>query len=265
MSGTTACPHCGTRFKVSKAELAASHGMARCGRCLQTFNTRTNFAPEEDDPQLELPIIGGVEAHTGELPTEETKLATSDSIEEVTSPSSVPDNQAPIFMPDASGAFLSKRRSRFWSIATAPLLLLMLAQAAYLFRVELAAHLPDAKPIIVHACQVLECDVPLPQNANLMSIESSELTDDPAHENRIILNALLRNRANYTQAFPNLELTLTASQDKALARRAFKPKDYLPESNNASTGLLSDQELAIKLRLDTSDLKPVGYRLVLFY
>lgn len=158
-----------------------------------------------------------------------------------------------------------KRRRWPWTIALLLLLLVLFAQAAYFFRVDLASRLPALKPVLVGYCQLLKCSVPLPHQADLMSIESSDLEADPAHENQIALNALLRNRAAYTQAFPTLELTLNDSQDKPLARRTFRPADYLPPAESEKTGLLPNHELNIKVRLDTTDLKASGYRLALLY
>lgn len=158
-----------------------------------------------------------------------------------------------------------KRRTWLWAIASLLLLFVMLAQAAYFFRVELAARLPGLKPALVGYCQLLKCSVPLSQQSELMSIESSDLEAEPEHENQIILTALLRNRAPYAQAFPNLELTLNDSQDKPLARRTFRPADYLPPVENEKTGLLPNHEISLKLHLDTTDLKASGYRLALFY
>ncbi len=269
-TGTTLCPHCGTRFKIAVAQLEAHHGMVRCGHCLQTFDTRPSFAPEEIDPQLELPMLDETEPRAELLPPEESGSAEPNSAQAAALQPLTPVDQT-VFIPEADelpndgAVFLSKRSSRLWAIAALPLLLLLLAQATYLFRVEIAARLPGLKPALVRYCRILECSVPLPQRASLMSIESSELQDDPAHKNRIILIALLRNRAAYAQAFPDLELTLTDTQDNTLARRIFRPKDYLPAPKNATAGLLANQELGIRLLLDTADLKPVGYRLALFY
>lgn len=145
------------------------------------------------------------------------------------------------------------------------LLILLCAQAVYFFRVEIAAHWPNLKPTLSSYSDLLGATVALPHNETLMSIESSDLEADVNQENRITLNALLRNRANYTQAFPNLELTLNNDHDQPLARRTFKPSDYLPPEEKESVGLLANHELMVKLPLDTADLKPSGYRLVLFY
>lgn len=166
---------------------------------------------------------------------------------------------------DGGGTLQPKRRKWPWAIASMLLLMTLLAQSAYFFRIEIAAHLPGVKPLLIDACMMLDCSVPLPQNTDLMSIESSELEADPARESLITLNALLRNRASYTQAFPNLELTLNNMDDKPMARRIFRPADYLSPPKNESDGLQAGHELAIKLHLDVTDLKPTGYRLVLFY
>jgi len=158
-----------------------------------------------------------------------------------------------------------KRRSWPWAVAALLLALLFLAQSAYFFRVELAARLPGLKPVLAGYCRILKCTVPLPQKTDLIGIESSEIEADPKHENQINLNALLRNRAPFAQAFPSLELTLNDSQDKLLARRVFSPADYLPPQENVAAGILPNHELNLRLHLYTDDLRPVGYRLVLFY
>lgn len=150
-----------------------------------------------------------------------------------------------------------------WAVAAFISLLVLMVQAIYLFRVEIAASFPVIKPSFVSACRVLKCNVPLPQNVNLMSIESSGLKDAP--QNHVVLEALLRNHASYAQAFPNLELTLTDYQDSPQARRIFKPADYLSPAENEATGLLPNHEINIKLHLDTMDIKPSGYRLMLLY
>ncbi len=155
------------------------------------------------------------------------------------------------------------RRVWPWAIAATLLLLTLIVQATYFFRADLAANFPVTKPALVRACEFLKCTVSLPQNSRLMSIESSSLEDAPF--NHVTLNALLRNHAAYAQAFPNLELTLTDTQDNPQARRIFKPADYLPPAEKEATGLLPNHEVNIKLHLDIMDIKPAGYRLLLFY
>jgi hypothetical protein len=145
------------------------------------------------------------------------------------------------------------------------LMLVAIGQVAYFFRADLAARVPGMKPVLLSYCALLNCTVSLPQKNDLMSIESSSLEADPDNSTQITLNALLRNRASYPLAFPNLELTLNDRQDKPVARRIIKPADYLPPAETEQAGLQPNRELALKLLLDTSDLSPNGYRLVVFY
>jgi len=152
-----------------------------------------------------------------------------------------------------------------WITGIALMIILLVAQSAYFFRVGLAARMPALKPALVGYCQLLGCGVPLPQNAELMSIESSGLNADADHENRVNLDALLRNRASYTLAFPVLSLTLNDTDDKPLARRIFLPADYLARDRPESPGLRAGDEVSILLHMDTAELRPVGYRLELYY
>lgn len=346
MDGTTLCPHCNTRFKIAQAQLEAHQGMVRCGHCMQAFDARPGFIPDEPIPQLELPILEEsapqLESHAAEevptqvpaeevvrdevdellsaagfpepvaqepgfqqpemavdasngptteeiaeaaaAPTEATDHETLDFLETVTAAQSeaghdevkvqheeeVPQartlaEQVAVVEDETEEAKPPKKRIWPWIAGSALLTFVLVLQAAYFFRVELAARMPNLKSALVALCQPLKCEVPLPRNTELMGIESSDLEADPAHDNLITLHALLRNRAPYAQAFPSLELTLNDIDDKALARRVFRPADYLPPVEKEQNGLLPNHELVVKLHLDVTDLKPTGYRLVLFY
>lgn len=257
MPGTTSCPYCKTRFRIPDAQL--SHlGMVRCGHCMQTFDARLGFVPDLPSAQLELPILD-----TGLAPVE-SPVAPFTSTLPVLQPMTLAE-QVAIVADEDTGEFQPGRRLWPWAIATVLMLMLLAAQAAYYFRVELAARVPALKPMLIEYCRLLKCTVPLPQQTGLMGIEWSELEADPGRENQINLNALLRNRAPYAQAYPSLELTLNDSEDKPLARRVFRPADYLPSGEDLNAGLRAGGELSIRLQLDTGDLRPIGYRLALFY
>jgi predicted Zn finger-like uncharacterized protein len=267
MSGTTVCPHCGAHFKITKAQLAAHHGMVRCGYCMEPFDTRPDFAPDQLDLQLELPILEepNSSSYSKMVVLQPMTLAEQVAIMQDDKDNAIHTKTGSWLWAKDGSEFQPKRRTWPWAITSFLLMLVLFAQAAYFFRVDLAARLPILKPALTGYCQILKCTVPLPQHTDLIGIESSDLIADPANENQITLNALLRNRATYTQAFPNLELTLNDSQDKSLARRVFHPAEYLPPQESESAGLSPNHEISIKLHLGTANLKPAGYRLVLFY
>jgi len=281
MSTVTQCPACSTRFKVAQEQLDAYHGMVRCGRCQTVFNAIEHLYDDGPSPQLDLPIMRE-EAAPEELATTtaapEIKADTAiTSNEELPGPplasetAQEPDTESSREEPPAEeeeflAAVQKEKGPRWpWAIAGFLLLLLLLAQAAYFFRVELAARLPGLKPALVAYCGLLDCQVTLPRDADRMSIDSSDLEADPDHANAITLTAVLRNHAPYVQAYPDLELTLNDLNDKPVARRTFRPAEYLQKGSNEKQGLAGGRELNIELHLDTADLKPSGYRLLLFY
>lgn len=260
MSDITRCPECGTRFNVSVAQLAAHDGMVRCGRCHDIFDARKNLNDDEPSPQLSLPIEnfpqqGGFDLSpipdVPELEEEPRTLAQQvQFIEELTDEVS---EKAP-------------RKTNWTGVAIATALTVMvLAQSAYYFRVELGSRLPGLKPLLAQYCELLSCTVTLPKKIDLMVLESSELESDPAQSNIIILHALVHNRALFAQTYPSLELTLTDMQDQAIARCVFHPVDYLKKGTDEKIGIPANRDLDIRLRMDTTDLKPSGYRLFLFY
>lgn len=275
----TQCPECGTRFKVTDAQLGAHDGLVRCGHCHEVFNAREHLHDDEPSPQLSLPI-------EPELPADEIDLTPIPNVPELEEESATlaqPPQGGRRGEPNGYAVTLAQQvqfveeltdevsapppRKPRWIAALMALLLalILIAQGVYLFRVELGARLPGIKPLLAEYCELLACTVALPQKADLIIIESSELESDPDQNNIITLHALLHNRAPYTQAYPNLELTLTDLQDQIVARRVFRPVDYLKAEEDQETGLPANRDLDIKLRLDTTDLKPSGYRLFLFY
>jgi predicted Zn finger-like uncharacterized protein len=281
INGTTLCIHCKTRFKVSKAQLAAHHGMVRCGHCLQAFDARPNFIADTTDPQQADNAV--LDADKSEPITDVSDTTTDENLQElrVISASGMlekPKRTSPVSqlirnfkdkfatrVKESNSEVSVKENTWIWMTGVMVLTILLLLQSFYFFRVSMAARMPALKPAVLAYCHLLNCSVPLPQNLDLMSMESSSLDADPVKTNQITLNALLRNRASYPLAYPMLALTLNDSQDKPLSRRTFLPSEYLTADASELDGLQRDQELIIKLRLHIITLKPSGYRLELFY
>jgi predicted Zn finger-like uncharacterized protein len=260
MNAVTQCPECGTRFKVSQIQLDMHQGMVRCGCCQAIFNATKKLHDNEPSPQLTLTLdVEEIQPVPVKSPVEPipvtpekfyfSHLATASKAEAL----------------EISPSVIKKNVHWSWVVFTLLLFIVLLAQATYFFRVELAAYFPGTKLALMSYCKLLNCNISLPQKIEQLSIESSDLESDPKQASVIALNAILRNRATYAQTYPNLELTLTNSMDEALVRRTFSPAEYLKPSEDEKQGLLPNHEIGIKLHLDTADLKPTGYRLFLFY
>lgn len=157
------------------------------------------------------------------------------------------------------------RRAWPWVLASLLLVLALTGQGIYFFRDAIAANYPPIRPLLERACAPLQCHIKLPQNPELLSIESSELHADPTRPNIVVLTSTLRNRASHVQAYPTLELTLTNAKDEMVARRLFPPKEYVRKIPAIAQGIPARGDVAVKLLMDMGDLKAEGYRLYLFY
>jgi hypothetical protein len=157
-----------------------------------------------------------------------------------------------------------KRGFPWFSLVGALLAGLALAgQAAWFYRDKIAVAFPESKPYLETACAELGCRISPPIDPQAISIEASDLQADQGNRAVLILTAILRNRASFSQALPMLELSLTDAQDQAVARRVLKPAEYAPEAQALTIG--AGNELQMRVFVDAGSLKANGYRLYAFY
>jgi hypothetical protein len=165
----------------------------------------------------------------------------------------------------------SSLRARRWlqGLGIGVLLGALAVQAAYLFREDITRNWPQLRPAYLAACEYFKCTVPLPRVAGAIGIETSDLQSGAGGAARFILNATIRNRAPYPQAYPHLELTLTDAQDRPVVRRVLDPHEWVPagelERGGPGEGFRAQHELVVILPFEAADVAAVGYRLYLFY
>jgi predicted Zn finger-like uncharacterized protein len=257
---TTRCPNCGTAFRVQPAQLSARGGKVRCGKCASVFDGVAALVAEsamegggaagvpdaEPSPQLalfeaarKLPPLTAA----GDAANEEA--AVPEFLEEETRP----------------------KRRILWVLCVPLALALLAAQAVLNFRTEIAVLVPETRAHLAAACAALGCELRLPRRPKLMAIESSDLQADGRRDNVIVLNAVIRNQAPFTQEYPALELTLTDERDEAVARRVLLAADYLSgaAAGRLAQGIGPGGDAALRMYFDTSGMRAVGYRMYLFF
>jgi predicted Zn finger-like uncharacterized protein len=271
----TRCPHCDTVFRVTPQQLQAFSGQVRCGRCQQVFDAFSTLsaqlpagttAPAEavaprPGPILRPPVDGnqGEPAHGG------TPAAAAPA---VPSAGRAAPPELALTLPDGllSDARPTRRPLPGLTAGVLALAALAAVQASWLFATPLANWLPAARPALEGMCDRLGCTVALPRLPDQLFIEASELQLlDAAHPNYVLLSATVRNRSALAQAFPLLELTLTGASNQTVARRVFSPEDYLERGVDHARGLAANQEISVRLYLNTGEVRAAGYRLYLFF
>ncbi|UCV07738.1 DUF3426 domain-containing protein [Dechloromonas denitrificans] len=225
-------------------------------------------ALEVIDPQPPEPVVEEVSAlaEPGSETAEESTLAAREAglvaARELSDAPAYNRWAAGALASDAPGGFAGEpARHAVWPfVLVAGLLLLVLAgQLFYHFRTGLVQRLPAAAALY----ELAGVDIPLAQNANLVAIETSDLQSDNAR-GLFVLNATLHNRADFAQAWPALELTLTDTSDTVVSRRVMSAAEYLPPGISAER-FPANGEVAVRLWIEARNIGAAGYRLYIFY
>jgi predicted Zn finger-like uncharacterized protein len=139
------------------------------------------------------------------------------------------------------------------------LTLALLAQLAYFLRGELAAAVPETRPLLNALCRPLGCAVPLPRQLTRQAIVSSSLEHDAEQKSRVRLSFLLANRTGQTQAWPHMILTLSDVREAPVAQKAFPPAAYLPRGVSVAAGFPAQSEQEARVDLDIGNLAAASY------
>lgn len=247
----TRCPHCQTVFHVSPAQLEARGGMVRCGICANAFQTDQNLfetLPNDDDAATN------------------ARVATTEEItrtEPIEPPAGARNETAADDLPLMNEFPLVRKRRRvptaLWYVGGLLLLALAAAQVAYFYAPQLAR---DARlrPWLALYCEKLGCDTRPPRGALPIDLAQTAVAPHPRYENALRLSAVLVNRADTAQPYPLMEVALTDSEGKLLARRQFTPAQYLlaPTTTNGLT-----PNVAVRAQIDVTNVggRAVGYEI----
>jgi predicted Zn finger-like uncharacterized protein len=148
------------------------------------------------------------------------------------------------------------------------LALLAATQLAVIFRSELMVHWPQTRTSLVDLCGVFGCTVSWPTQADQLAVMGTELQAIPGTD-ALELTAVVRNRAGFRQALPAVEVTLTDTLNRTIARKVFTPADYLASSGEPSTriqeGLGPGSDYTIRIFFEARGLAPAGFLVYPFY
>ena len=166
---------------------------------------------------------------------------------------------------DLASAFLERealanevlRRSRVWWLAgLAVASLVLLTQAAYWWRHEIAATVPATKPLLSALCQPLACTIGLPAQGDRLALESLQIGQVNG-SGPYQVSLILRNQLSLPQRAPHLELTLTAANGDPVMRRLLPPQEWL-SATVIQAGLPAAAEVPVRFFL-TADQAFTGF------
>jgi len=298
MNLVTQCPRCALLFQVAPEVLAASKGQVRCGQCAHEFEGQAHALTEpwlesatdspadsllsspridveallrrQDTPSESVPVSPPTATPTpGRVPAPASVQVPSSSPASGLAPASLPRESERTRAPalplktdvQTQSPVVSAVRWDVWMLRGMALLLTggLIVQALVFFRDELAARLPNSRPLLEALCGPAACTLAPLRLGNGIVIDSSSLVRGDAG---LTFHVSLRNSLEVPLAMTALELTLTDDQDRVLMRRVLKPHE-LGAPAELAAGQMWTRALGVEPgKVDT---EITGYRLVSFY
>jgi predicted Zn finger-like uncharacterized protein len=105
------------------------------------------------------------------------------------------------------------------------------------------------------SCNFIKTDVSLVTNEDLI------IRAHPTQAGFLVVDTMLLNRAPFTQPFPSLDLSFSDMQDKIIARRIFKPSEYLTGDLENLTDMPVNTPLHISFSIKNPSELATNYRL----
>ncbi len=301
MNYITSCPVCETQFLLKTEHLKAHRGKVQCGHCEHIFNAKNRLTEIPDDIQSAAEYNASLETQdktpassTDEKPISQVLNVVLESVPDLENLESnhepvspyvseaiveprheaieahdTDQIQSPIIIEDLSAdpKFLGRKNKLNIRLVFLSMMLAILAglQIIYFMRTTIAADYPQFKPYLVQACAALNCEVKLPKNLDLLTIDDSDMQEDEHYQDVIRFSSLLINNASHALAYPNIELTLTDTSEQPVLRRLIKPSEYLPTNAEVTAGIGSREEVRINLAINVKDIAVAGYRVLIVY
>lgn len=271
----TRCPHCNTSFRITTTQLHAANGSVRCGSCLQVFDalpqdslkTQSSHSAPSEPGETRQPSIKPELSTQREAPEpprpEPSKDIHYDGYHHQGDQGQKMDHLLDDLEPPEPPQPISAgnwKRTLSWGIGVLLLSGFLLLQYAWFNRNSLSLN-PGLRPAYEQACHLLSCT--LPPLVDINAIKSMQLIvrSHPDFSNVLQVDAVIINNARHSQPYPDLQLVFTDINDRLLASRTFRPKEYLGGELAGSKAMPTGQPIRLGLEIIDPGAGAVNYRL----
>ena len=139
-----------------------------------------------------------------------------------------------------------------WLFATLLMLLLLAAQYLHFNSMQLADN-PDYRPFLETLCPITGCVLPLRKAPDKIITINHDVHTHPSVKNALEIQLSFKNKADFTQQFPVLEVIFSNPRGGIIARRQFRPDEYLSNNTSYIAGIKPNQTEHIDLEIVDPD------------
>lgn len=153
-----------------------------------------------------------------------------------------------------------RTRPAFWGLGAILMSLLLVGQWMYFNRNELARDKQWAT-YVQYFCAAVHCQIRPRQDVGLVELTDTRVAPHPKFDKALSVRATLINRAKFTQPFPLMEITLTDTEGKVLARKRFNATEYMKNETQISLGLAPNVAHKAQLEITSPKTSADGYEI----
>jgi len=285
----TRCPKCQTLLALTVEQLAQRQGLVRCGQCSEVFDARAQRieaaqaeAPATTSPAATPSALNQLKQRLGLAPAKsDTKgAAAEDERRQAAAPERLDfghDDPPPPTVPEpraaepratparpwrrAAGG--ERTRRGYWIAGTLALGLALAAQALVFYGKPLARDHDWLEPIVEGACIVLPCQFGAQQDVRRIDLLEAEVIPHARYDRALTVRATLVNRADFAQPFPRIEVSLSNSSGQVIARRAYRPSDYLKQDAGQRAGMVPNVAVDVEFDVTKPEEPTISYEMQL--
>lgn len=263
----TQCTVCRLWFRISREELRAAHGLARCGQCETVFNALATLRhePPSDHSQPDEPAVGegreeddppGVPGENGEKmsfaePPARLVLGGIGGLDLGQAHESAPTGKTLPWIRRVTG--------RLWTVAAVVAFVGLAMQLAQAYRRQLV-RLPLAGPVIATLYRAAGVSLSPRLVLARYRLSHAALIDTAGYHGRFELTVLLENEARFAQALPIIALRLTGRRGQVVGSRLLAPPDYGARAQSVLSG---GHKFRVNVKLADPGPSAVGFNLTL--
>ena len=118
------------------------------------------------------------------------------------------------------------------------------------------------RPILQIVCGVLGCPISQQRNIKLIATDALVIQSHPTNKSALKVDVVLTNRASFPQAFPGLQLQFENLKGKTVARRKFRPAEYLQGELAEFSVMTPNISYRVRLDILAPDKSAISYALI---
>lgn len=151
-------------------------------------------------------------------------------------------------------------RTVLWSLTVLALIGVLVAQVVW-FQFDRLSAIPELRPFYEKGCELAGCELkPL---VDVDAIQSRKLVvrTNPDNRSQLLVEAVIINRATFSQPFPAIALTFSNLNGDVVAQSVFTPDEYIAGEGHQLSAMPTDTPVRIAISIRDPGRDAVNYNI----